>query len=45
MQIQHISTVNPIALILGILPVLIAAFAYPLGNRNMMEACEDRIDA
>lgn len=29
---------------LGILPVLIAAFAYPLGNRKMMEVCEGRLD-
>ncbi|WP_050181885.1 DMT family transporter [Domibacillus robiginosus] len=28
----------------GVLPVLIAAFAYPLGNRKMMELCGGRID-
>lgn len=28
----------------GVLPVLIAAFAYPLGNRKMMELCGGRLD-
>ncbi|QDQ00366.1 multidrug resistance efflux transporter family protein [Lysinibacillus fusiformis] len=32
------------SLMLGILPVVIAAFAYPLGNRKMMEVCGGRID-
>lgn len=45
MQIQHASTVPLEVLLLGILPVIIAAFAYPLGNRKMMDACEDRLDA
>ena len=31
-------------LVIGILPVLIAAFAYPLGNRKMMSICEGRLD-
>ncbi|WP_425339951.1 DMT family transporter [Paenibacillus ihuae] len=30
--------------LLGIVPVLIASFAYPLGNRKMMELCGDRLD-
>ncbi len=30
--------------LLGIFPVMIAAFAYPLGNRKMMEHCKGRID-
>ena len=29
---------------LGILPVAVAAFAYPLGNRKMMDLCEGRVD-
>lgn len=29
---------------LGILPVIVAAFAYPLGNRKMMEVCGGRLD-
>ncbi|HJV45136.1 MAG TPA: multidrug resistance efflux transporter family protein [Bacillota bacterium] len=28
-----------------VLPVLIASFAYPLGNRKMMELCAGRLDA
>lgn len=28
----------------GILPVVLAAFAYPLGNRKMMEVCNGRLD-
>lgn len=28
----------------GIVPVVIAAFAYPLGNRKMMEVCGGRLD-
>ncbi|MCL6633872.1 MAG: multidrug resistance efflux transporter family protein [Alicyclobacillus herbarius] len=30
---------------LGALPITIAAFAYPLGNRKMMEVCGGRLDA
>lgn len=40
-QAQSAPTKN---LLLGILPVVIAAFAYPLGNRKMMEICGGRID-
>lgn len=32
------------ALMLGILPVVVAAFAYPLGNRKMMALCGGRLD-
>jgi len=32
-------------LLLGVIPVVIAAFSYPLGNRKMMELCGSRIDA
>ena len=32
------------ALLLGSIPVIIAAFAYPLGNRKMMELISGRID-
>ncbi|MMZ54472.1 hypothetical protein D1872_162960 [compost metagenome] len=31
--------------IFGILPVILASFAYPLGNRKMMEACAGRLNA
>ena len=32
-------------LLLGTIPVLLATFAYPLGNRKMMELCADKLDA
>lgn len=32
-------------LILGCAPIVIAAFAYPLGNRKMMALCNGRLDA
>ncbi|MEH7380662.1 multidrug resistance efflux transporter family protein [Bacillus sp. JJ1533] len=31
-------------LLIGILPVIVAAFAYPLGNRKMMEHCKNDFD-
>ncbi|WP_077617400.1 multidrug resistance efflux transporter family protein [Bacillus sinesaloumensis] len=31
-------------LLVGILPVVVAAFAYPLGNRKMMEHCKNEFD-
>lgn len=31
-------------LLVGVLPVIVAAFSYPLGNRKMMEHCNGRID-
>ncbi|XEC95812.1 multidrug resistance efflux transporter family protein [Paenibacillus tarimensis] len=44
MQIQHASTLSAKELWLGILPVVVASFAYPLGNRKMMELCQGRLD-
>ncbi|UOF89821.1 multidrug resistance efflux transporter family protein [Fodinisporobacter ferrooxydans] len=41
-QSTHVSIHD---LSLGTVPVIIAAFAYPLGNRKMMELCEGRLDA
>ena len=43
-QIPQAKSVSTESLLLGIVPVLIAAFAYPLGNRKMMEVCGGRID-
>lgn len=43
-QIPNTDTVNLRMIFLGILPVLIAAFAYPLGNRKMMELLNGRLD-
>ncbi|MGE8206466.1 DMT family transporter [Heyndrickxia sp. NPDC080065] len=31
--------------LLVVIPVIIASFAYPLGNRKMMQICEGRLDA
>jgi len=43
-QVQQATQVNSSAIILSTLPVLIAAFAYPLGNRKMMALCDGRLD-
>ena len=43
-QIPHASSTSPSTLLLGVLPVLVAAFAYPLGNRKMMDVCDGRLD-
>ncbi|MFC4320546.1 DMT family transporter [Litchfieldia salsa] len=44
-QLQQASQGITLQLFLvGILPVFIAAFAYPLGNRKMMEHCKGKID-
>lgn len=44
MQIPSATTVSAKTLLLGMLPVIIAAFAYPLGNRKMMAICNDELD-
>ncbi|PEZ03369.1 hypothetical protein CN326_18495 [Bacillus sp. AFS018417] len=41
-QANHLSLKN---VLLGVLPVIIASFAYPLGNRKMMDVCKGRLDA
>ncbi len=41
-QATHVSIRN---LLLGLIPIIIATFAYPLGNRKMMALCEGRLDA
>ena len=43
-QIPHAQSVDIRTLWLGIIPVIVAAFAYPLGNRKMMELLEGRLD-
>jgi drug/metabolite transporter (DMT)-like permease len=45
MQMEHAKQLTLENLILGVMPVLIASFAYPLGNRKMMDVCEGRLDA
>lgn len=45
MQAQHATGgVSAEALWLGILPVVLAAFAYPFGNRKMMDVLQGRMD-
>lgn len=43
-QVPQAKSVTIDNLLLGIIPVIIAAFCYPLGNRKMMELCSGRID-
>ncbi len=45
MQMEHAKQLSLENLLFGIVPILIASFAYPLGNRKMMEVCEGRLDA
>jgi drug/metabolite transporter (DMT)-like permease len=42
MQLQEATHASVKEVILGIVPVLIAAFAYPLGNRKMIELCDKK---
>lgn len=44
MQLQQASNLSKMAIILGIVPIVIASFAYPLGNRKMMDLCGGRLD-
>jgi drug/metabolite transporter (DMT)-like permease len=44
MQIDQANHISIAAIALGVLPVLIASFAYPLGNRKMMDICGGRLD-
>lgn len=43
-QLQQAQVLTAKEIIFGILPVLLAAFAYPLGNRKMMVECKGRFD-
>jgi len=44
-QLQQAQALTAKEVLYGILPVLLAAFAYPLGNRKMMAECGHRFDA
>ncbi|PLS02764.1 DMT family transporter [Neobacillus cucumis] len=44
MQMEQVNHLSLIAISLGVLPVIMASFAYPLGNRKMMEVCGGRLD-
>lgn len=45
MQVEQARFLSAKDILLGIMPVIVASFAYPLGNRKMMEICGDRVDA
>lgn len=45
MQWSQAADVTRSALLAGTVPVIIAAFAYPLGNRMMMKITEGKVDA
>ncbi|TFE28659.1 multidrug resistance efflux transporter family protein [Cohnella luojiensis] len=45
MQLSQAGHLSATDLLFGVVPVTIAAFAYPLGNRKMMEVCEGKLDA
>ena len=45
MQMEHAKQLSLENLLMGVVPILIASFAYPLGNRKMMDVCEGRLDA
>lgn len=44
MELQNAKNESISKTIIGIIPVIIAAFAYPLGNRKMMEVCGDKFN-
>jgi len=44
MQIPNMTNTNTTGNIVALIPILIAAFAYPLGNRKMMQVCPDSFD-
>nr|WGD86544.1 multidrug resistance efflux transporter family protein [Bacillus subtilis] len=43
-QLQHAESLSGRMLLFSVLPVVIAAFAYPLGNRRMLEEYGGRLD-
>lgn len=45
MQLHEAGAVGAEEVLFGVVPIVIAAFAYPLGNRKMMALTQGRIDA
>ena len=43
-QVPQANIASLQTIMLGVLPVIVAAFAYPLGNRKMMAVCDGRLD-
>lgn len=44
MQVEQAGSLTTKEVILGVVPVIVASFAYPLGNRKMMDVCGGRLD-
>ncbi|PEJ60656.1 hypothetical protein CN692_00760 [Bacillus sp. AFS002410] len=44
MQMELATKIAVSTVLIGILPVIIASFSYPLGNRKMMEICDGKLD-
>jgi hypothetical protein len=44
MQVEQANRLSMIELSFGVIPVIVASFAYPLGNRKMMDVCGGRLD-
>ncbi|RZL20440.1 MAG: multidrug resistance efflux transporter family protein [Pedobacter sp.] len=44
MQVGHGQVITTNGMLKGVVPVLIAAFAYPLGNRKMMDMTDAKLD-
>lgn len=44
MQVEQAGSLSTYEVLLGVVPVIIASFAYPLGNRKMMDVCGGRLD-
>ncbi|SDY88197.1 multidrug resistance efflux transporter family protein [Bacillus sp. 166amftsu] len=44
MQVEQASSLGIRETVLCVVPVIVAAFAYPLGNRKMMQICKGEID-
>lgn len=42
MQFQQARDLSVLKALIGIIPVILAAFSYPLGNRKMIEVCGNR---
>ncbi|MFD2615888.1 DMT family transporter [Terrilactibacillus laevilacticus] len=43
-QVEQANQFSPKDVLFGIIPVIVASFAYPLGNRKMMEVSGGRLD-
>ena len=44
MQFEEAKGISSLKTLLGIIPVIVAAFAYPLGNRKMIEVCGNKFN-